>query len=100
MLADPVPVAPVVPAAPVAPVSLDCSKIAYTEYTEPDQRTGFTLRLNLAGFNSASGVSITWLSLHVNRKRRPAGESSGQSEGAPEEDLGVLPLQVWQHISV
>lgn len=46
MLADPV---PAVPAAPVAPVSLDCSKMAYTEYTEPGQltRTGSSPRLNL-----------------------------------------------------
>lgn len=43
MLADPA------PAAPVAPVSLDCSKMAYTEYTEPSQltRTGSSPRRNL-----------------------------------------------------
>lgn len=45
----PVMLADAVPAAPVAPVSLDCSKMAYTEYTEPGQltRTGSSPRLNL-----------------------------------------------------
>lgn len=36
MLAEPASVAPV---APVAPVSLDCSKMAYTEYAESGQLT-------------------------------------------------------------
>lgn len=43
MLAEPASVAP------AAPVSLDCSKMAYTEYAEPGQlpRTGSSSRLNV-----------------------------------------------------
>lgn len=49
MLAEPASVASVAPVAPVAPVSLDCSKMAYTEYAEPGQltRTGSSSHPNV-----------------------------------------------------